>query len=73
MQLIESSWKPESFKSDVNTAPAHKDNTLSGSDDQTTDSEGHDYFMAKVSCLTIKCVVLTFNFFSKYVMWRVAY
>lgn len=47
MQLIESSWKPASFQSDGNAPPTHKD-TLSGSDDQATDSEGHDYFMAKV-------------------------
>nr|XP_017230550.1 PREDICTED: SH3 domain-containing protein 1 isoform X2 [Daucus carota subsp. sativus] len=47
MQLIESSWKPETSHRNVNAPPAHKDATISGSDDQATDSEGHDYFMAK--------------------------
>lgn len=58
MQLTESSWKPASFQSDVNAPPAHKD--VNGSDDQATDSEGHDYFMAKVSCLTNKVNCTTF-------------
>lgn len=60
MQLIESSWKPEPSHRNVNAPPAHKDATISGSDDQATDSEGHDYFMAKVTCWTVKVLICFF-------------
>lgn len=62
MQLIESSWKPASFQGDLNAPSTHKD-TLSGSDDQATDSEGQDYFMAKVSCWTNKVLYAVLSFF----------
>lgn len=67
MQLIESSWKPANHQGDLNAPPAPKD-TLSGSDDQATNNEGHDYFMAKVSCLTNKVLYAVLSFFSKYVL-----
>lgn len=65
LQLIESSWKPASFQSNASAPPAHND-TINGSDDQATDSEGHDYFMAKVSCLTSKVCCITITFFLAY-------
>lgn len=51
MQLNESSWKPTSFEGDVDVPVAHKDTTLSGSDDQATENESDSYFIAKVRLL----------------------
>lgn len=48
IQLNESSWKPTSFEGDVDVPLAHKDTTLSGSNDQATENESDSYFIAKV-------------------------